>query len=536
MSIGLQIYDNGLVTFFVRNSFDIETQKKCRELFKEYVSEKKITGTYDDNEWVMHSSVKNSIASFEINKLNYKNHIGKEFGISIGLMKEMLKCYVVYCIGNYVFKSITNYIRVLTCFMENYGDKGYRVLESDISTIVDFLFFINTPNKMVKQIETVLSSNSIRDTDKKSRKLSPLINYLVIEQEINDLYSRELDDETFVKWFPIYFWVNLTFRVPLRATEMLLTPKDCIVHKGEKVYIKVRRTKLKGRKGKVFYDYTRDYKVCEHDFTGDYIIPIVEKYISLTEEQDRRFLFAYSKFMLNEIVSLSAFNKLLAEFIDEYIIGNSKYDYAKYASGIKEFEYVTAGDSRPIAMTNLYFQGVSADICRELAGHKSIETSAGYFSNVAETVMGSSIMRIQKKINNQKNYYWDQYLYLVENAVDINQSFCASEKRLHDNENIEDCEEQNHLEDCIGCKYFIPSKKEINKYYAEYKEKVDIATKRLKECLALVGKAKGKDIDIDEMILQAQTATARYKIGCDYIAEEKREEWLKHKSSRMTSC
>ena len=28
-------------------------------------------------------------------------------------------------------------------------------------------------------------------------------------------------------------------------------------------------------------------------------------------------------------MSLSAFNKLLAEFIDEYIVGNSKYDYAK---------------------------------------------------------------------------------------------------------------------------------------------------------------------------------------------------------------
>ena len=79
------------------------------------------------------------------------------------------------------------------------------------------------------QIEQIVSNIKLVKYDEKAqRKLSPIINYLVIENEINYIYRDGCDEETFKKWFPIYFWVNITFILPLRATEMLLTTKKCI--------------------------------------------------------------------------------------------------------------------------------------------------------------------------------------------------------------------------------------------------------------------------------------------------------------------
>lgn len=54
--------------------------------------------------------------------------------------------------------------------------------------------------------------------------LSHLINYLAIANEVNDLYHTEMSMDEFKKWFPIFFWANITFVIPLRATEMLVTP------------------------------------------------------------------------------------------------------------------------------------------------------------------------------------------------------------------------------------------------------------------------------------------------------------------------
>lgn len=113
--------------------------------------------------------------------------------------------------------------------------------------------------------------------------------------------------------------------------------------------------------------------------------------------------------MINNMLSLQAFNQLIATFVEENIIGNSRYDFARYAIGIKEFETVTAGDSRPIAMANLYFQKTGEDICRQLADHVNINTSSGYYTNISETIWASSVVQLQKKLDYERRYSKQQY-------------------------------------------------------------------------------------------------------------------------------
>lgn len=404
MSNILRKIETDEVVIYKNHTYSTSTLEKCRRLHEELVREGKITGAFDSDLWMGYSGVRYSGMNFAIDPDAYHKHCGREFGISISTMKNMLRCYAIYCNGVYIYQTISrDRLNVIKSFLEGFPGKGFRLKASGISAIEDFLAFINTPDKQIQDIFSRIATE--KETSVRQRTLAPVMNYLVIENEINTLFQSDLDEAYFRKWFPIYFWVNITFILPLRATEMLVTPKDCISHTGDgKTFLTVRRTKLKKRKRTVYYDIASDYREFTYEIPDNVVAATIEKYIAVTSGQDRRFLFEYSDLMINGMLSLQAFNHLLAEFMEERIIGNPRYEFAKYAAGIPEFEKVTAGDSRPIAMANLYFQNVGEDICRQLADHVHIDTSSGYYTNISETIWASSVIHFQKKMEYEHRY------------------------------------------------------------------------------------------------------------------------------------
>ena len=99
-------------------------------------------------------------------------------------MKNMLKCYAIYCNGVYVYRTIAREkIGVVKEFLLKYMNKEFKLTTTGITTIEDFLGFIGTPDKQIEQI--VSNIKLVKYDEKAQRKLSPIINYLVIENEIN---------------------------------------------------------------------------------------------------------------------------------------------------------------------------------------------------------------------------------------------------------------------------------------------------------------------------------------------------------------
>jgi hypothetical protein len=480
-----------------------------------------------------YSGVKRFGIDFSMDPAAYRNHAGKEFGISLAAMKDMLRCYAIYCTGVYVYQTISREkLGVVREFLQDFGDRGYRLTVCGASTVEDFLGFIGTPDR---QIRVVLARIPlIKGNRPGQRTLSPVINYLAIENEINRIYREDPDEETFRRWFPVYFWVNITFILPLRATEMLVTPKDCIRRTDDgKAVLTVRRTKLKKGKRTVYYDVDRDYREFTYEIPDNAVAATIERYIAVTSGQDRRFLFEYSDLMVNGMLSLQAFNHLLAEFMEERIIGSPRYEFAKYAAGIREFEKVTAGDSRPIAMANLYFQNAGEDICRQLADHVHIDTSSGYYTNISETIWASSVIRFQKKMEYERRYEQEMY-EKGELAAAGPHSQCLSEKRLSDPEDLDDCIRQGHLADCMGCRFYRPSGRELSDYMEAQKKRADDGAKRVIEFMNSTLKAKKQDISMEELFLSVQTDASRYRMGCDISAKEKYNEWQEHRNSPKT--
>lgn len=515
--------------------FSQEILEKCREIHQALVSEKKLEGSFNDEKWIGNSDLRKFGIDFSIDEALYSQHIGKEFGISFTVMQTMLRCYVIYCHGLMIYNTLAKIrLKAIKDFLQEYKDPKYKVKHSELTTIEDFLCFIGTPDK---QIETVLSNiRLVKESVSEQRKLSPIINYLVIENEINTLYRNGLDDSTFIKWFPIYIWVNITFILPLRATEMLVTPFNCLNRQGDDIYLKIRRTKLKGPGFKtVYYDVEKDYKVCTYKIPDMDVAKNIEKYIELTKSQKRRFLFMYDECSINNMFSLQAFNRLIEAFMTENIIGNHHYDFAKYATGIDEFEIITAGDSRPIAMANLYFQKSGEDICRQLADHINIDTSAHYYTNISETIWASSIVQLQKRLDNEWRKSNATYEAETSMAISTDRSVCMSPKRLRDEENLDDCIAEGHLSDCMGCKYYQPSEKELETFLENQKKKADDSSKRVIDFMNKTIKAKNQEQTLEDVFLSVQTEATRYRMGCNIKAKEKYSEWQEHHNTPKIS-
>lgn len=523
------------VVVYTDQIYSRDVLKKCRKIHETLVAEGKLEGEFSADKWMGYSGVKHFGIDFSMDEALYNAHIGKEFGISINKMKNMLRCYAIYCNGVYIYQTIArDKIQVIKDFLQCFKDKDFKLNTTGITTVEDFLGFIGTPDT---QIDTITSQiRLVKNNAKQQRQLSPIINYLVIENEINRIYREGCDDETFKKWFPIYFWVNITFILPLRATEMLLTPKDCIYRDNNKTILKIRRTRLKKGNRTVYYDINKDYRDFTYEIPDTEVVRNIEKYIALTQEQDRRFLFEYNELMVNEMLSLKAFNHLVQDFTKEHIIGSERYDFAKYATGIKEFEPVTAGDSRPIAMANLYFQKSGEDICRQLADHISINTSSGYYTNISETIWASSVVQLQKKLDYEQRHYKEQYEQGEMTAIDTGKSMCISQKRLKDEENLDDCIEQGHLYDCMGCKYYRPTAKELESFLEAQKKKADDSAKRVIDFMNGILKIKNSETTLEEVFLSVQTEATRYRMGCNIKAQEVMEKWQKLKSSQKISC
>lgn len=503
---------------------------------KKYFNELKlkgiINGTFEDEQWLCYSGVRKFGIRFSFDKNIYEEHIGKEFGISYDTMQKMIKCYALYSMGQYILQTISRErVNVIKEFLCNYSEKNLNVKTTELYYIEEFLAFINTPDAQIDEI--VQNVSKVKNKPSGVRELSPLINYLVIENEINRLYNNPIMEEEFIKFFPIYFWVNITFILPLRATEMLVTPFDCIEFDDNDIVLRVRRTTLKSGKKKVYYDVENDYEIFTYhlkDIINRKVFDNIKRYQEITKHHNRRFLFEYGHLFSNEMLSLRGFNELIKLFMDEKIKDNPLYEFAKKVSGIDEFEYVTAGDSRPIAMANLWYQDAGADICRQLANHMKISTSEGYYTNVSNTLYFSSIMQMQNRLNEEYNKEIKRYSELVV----TDEYGCSNPKRITDKTNIEDC--SGHYEDCFGCKYYFPNDKQINEYMDERKAKFEANAKKMQQVLNSTNKIKGKDIDMNEIFLKVHTTCVRYKESTDVFAEKEAKKWVEQQNSQKIYC
>ena len=515
---------------------DVE-KKKFLDIFEEMVGDGILEGNYTDDSWITFSGVSRYTINFRFNEPMYINHFKKFTDIPTALFGDMLRCFALYLVGVYILSTIQTRILLVVEFATRIGDRDYYIKEDQERAIQEFLMFTGIPEPTARDLMKIVRKINTKRSGK--RVLAPMINYLALAAEINDLFEMELSDTDFIKWFPIYFWVNVTFIIPLRATEMLVTPYDCFEDDDDGIRILLRRTQLKKHYYNVAYKVEKDYKIFSYRIPETKTVKAIQKYRTLTSGHKRKFLFDYNKYVINEIFSLRCFNGLLADFTELYLIGNPRYNFARYAAGIQEFVSVTAGDSRPIAMSNLFFQDVGADICRELADHMHISTSAGYYTNVGETVYATSIIDMQRRINAERektDFFEKTYkneAHELPSAVGYNG--CYSSCRPHVTGNLTDCIAHDHLQECLGCPFYHPDRKQLETALKDRRCRLDDASRMVIEQMVDKDKIKAWERDFDRIFLEAATSIRRYRTACDINAMEAADKWHRKKNIRKTN-
>lgn len=514
------------IVFGAEQVFSRSRMPEYMAFFQDLCRENILRSKYQEDKWVAYTGVKLVAIQFQMDRTAYETAIGKYLGITYDTMIDLIKCYVLHQIGVFVFPSIAKGVRDIIRFLTSFNGKVYPVTEAEYHIIIGFFFFIGLKKKELDSVaEWLLIKKS---KERGQRPLAHMINYMAVDNELTELYEAEPDDTVFLKWFPVYFWAKITFILPLRSTEMLLTPYPCIVRKEEKVYLRVRRTILKKSRKRVHYNIKEDYQIFEYQIPDSDVIRRIERYQKMTAHIKREELFFNERNKLNRQLSLDAFNDMLRRFVETFLIGNPMYAYAKYAAGIEEFELITAGDSRPIAMANLFYQDVGADICRQLADHENISTSAGYYTNVSNTILASSIMQFQRYLNHQKNDLERIEAPGSENVTG-HEVICVSPRQPYVTGDISDCISENCIQDCLGCRYYIPDEKTVEEEKAIRKNKFEDAGKRI-----LLEFGSGKDrsgVDFEKLFLDAHTGIVRLKKACDESAKEKGKKWQRYRNT-----
>lgn len=531
-----QIETEDVVIYEEHGYADID-KDRFLSVFDEMKADGILKGEFRDNEWIAFSGVKHTILDFRVNETALASHLKKRTDIPVKAFGDMLRCFAVYLAGVYILPTIRDRVSLATEFSCRVGDRDFSITKDQEFAIKEFLAYIGISDfdaenllKLVRQKKADIGGK---------RELAPMINYLAVANEINDLFAGQLSDEEYIRLFPIYFWVNVTFIIPLRATEMLVTPYDCLEEKDGEIYIRLRRTQMKKKTNSVKYNVDDDYKIFTYRVPHTDTIRHIKRYQSLTAGIERQFLFVYNKYSINRMFSLRCFNGLLEDFVGTYLVGNHRYDYARYTAGITEFERITAGDSRPIAMSNLFFQDVGADICRELANHMSISTSAGYYTNVSNTVYATSIVEMQRKINNERERSKELEKHYASSkelpaASGIGIKGCFSKRRPHVTGDIEDCIKQDHIHECLGCKYYHPDRNQLDSDMKKRKEQLEAASRIVFEQMADKDKIKARERDFDRIFLEAHTSITRYRTACDSNAAEEAERWHRKRNSLTT--
>lgn len=492
----------------------------------------KIRSTFEEDYWRCWSDLRTIEIRFSCDEIRYATHVGRLLEIPWDRMKDILKCYVISCCGTYVFDHISRRIQVIEEFLTHYLDDDYRIEDVERVFVLQFLEFLGLSEREREQVRESLPVYRKRVAHQ--RKLDGLVNYLSIDSELTDLYTRDCPREVFLHWFPVYFWDKVSMLLPMRPTEILVTPFDCVERRDGEVWLSIRRTQLKKGLRQVDYDVDRDYRIYSYRMPDGPVMRNIERYQQITAEHTRRFLMDFSEKTTNGMLARQEFNHLLEEFIRTYLIGSHKYDYSRFAAGIEEFSIVTAGDSRPIAMANLYYQNCGADICRQLAGHEKIRTSAHYYTNVSETVNASAIVQMQRRINAGYVNLKDLDRVYGRDADAVSGGvLCLAPERPMATGDISPCLREEHLAECFGCRYYQPDEKTLREETERRKRELDEAAGRAAQAMArLSGK---KPEDLDKAFLDAQTAIHRYRTACGLQAQEEVRRWVRSRHTPMPS-
>lgn len=474
---------------------------------------------WDDTSWKLTNEVKNvglTLVSFEGHYFkNARNWIGCDYRC----YQDCIKAYIVFNLGEMELSTLRGIANAFTTLAKITSDEVLSMAKY-INHIVELLQIIpgNTEERdwVIGELEEKLERSKSKKKDNK-RRLADLQTYLKFNDIINGFWLT-VNKEQKLFYFPLYFWWNLTAILPLRPTEFLLIPRNCleIGNNGESI-LTIRRTKLKGGFEKIAYCIAEDYEYKKYVITDE-----------LANEL-RLYLNATIKMQRTSIDTLFLQEPHYKHFGISINPNSKYYSYANLNTCLRCFyqdvvgpinaklNTVRLGDTRHIAMINLIISGGSPVICRELAGHSDINISSHYYSNISNLVECVTLERYRKLKGEKVNIVGKTKFQLVisKDWHRLPEGWCdvPAVKEGNINECLKIIDMQGEIGNCNYCAHYHPDEAGIRLEFLDEntsKQKVDADSRYLLQMIESVRKGVGYVEDIGAVLLRLQRSSNHY--------------------------
>ena len=454
-------------TYTMVRALDEVLIEDAKQSFTRYKKNGVLQGcVFEDSVWNLTDEVEKYRLDFRKIQGPYRFVIENKLELSAEDFEFAAKIYCVMLLGirelDYIRTMLVGLRKVLHGLMMQ--DRPEAVLstlrDAYLMTQREFWVLFQTENEPIQRIQQWMERyQSKAESKQQRRELSPMTSYFRFS-EIMERFWTHAGKQDKLDYFPLWFWWNISVVLPMRPTEVVLTPRDCIQKNENGTFqLTIRKDKLKGGQELHGYCIEADYE--RHTYTipqeiGQEIVWYIQNTESYAENQNH-LLFRHPK---RDSYKYKDLRNLLCRFYD--VVVPNYFDVVE--SGKNEIAddeicRIQLGDTRHIAMISLILQGSNPTVCRDLAGHRNVDISAHYYSNISELVDSVTYELTRKKKGKQKvEAYIPQVrpLYGMQYA-EIAGGRCYSPAFSKDG-SVDDCiaswADGGQMGDCVNCWYF----------------------------------------------------------------------------------
>ncbi len=219
----------GYTRYLKLNKLDDITVVKAKKIFSEYVSKGiVIQGTFSDDDWMLNNEKHHAGLHFKVDRIEYDNNSVSEWtGCTADSFVECIKAYTVFQFGLIELSSLQCLVNDL-CKLPGLAVDTWAGSMDMQGYLEGFLEML--PGEIPAKdalIERIHEIGYIPTRKSGPRKLADFSCFLNFGRAMNDAWAK-MKKERKLYFFPVYMWWNLTSILPLRVTEFLLTPRDCL--------------------------------------------------------------------------------------------------------------------------------------------------------------------------------------------------------------------------------------------------------------------------------------------------------------------
>lgn len=472
-----------------------------------------IADSFDDMRWKLDNEVNTVTINFEKSS-QICHFVESKMQLSYDQFILAQKVYVTAVLGSLSIHSIYYNHHIIVKFIDSLSHdiRDFSKYAKYSIALNDFWDILPQNSDYMIAVQEYLSDHSIPSFSHLRRQLAPFKSYFRFQEVLED-YWKTVSNESFIKFFPVWFWWNLTMILPLRVTEFTLISRDCLSCHNGQAYLTIRRTIMKKQPYIIGYSIDADYE--QHQ----YLIPEnmrqeIQKYLDLTAElppSKHDLLFRRADGInLNRATLNSLLCKFYTEAVSQHFMIVSEHDEL----ADDQITPIRLGDTRHLAMISLILQGGNPIICKELAGHEDISISCHYYGNISEFVKCATYEVCRKKHSVRHSPSTFHRKRFSSEFIEIEGGRCYSLNFR--NGSCSDClhgwPQGGTLGNCDCCDYFVPSnEKRLSLNLSEKEQEIDNAFEFLCMIIAQVKKHKMDSSEIARAANQLSAAAVRYQ-------------------------